>query len=265
MRFWLLVAIIPCFVLSALALTLYVERSEQRVPARLVAGDLTGDAFATSPSSHARTSELLLPPSAPPPTPPPPPSPPPPLLPPPLLGRQEAQPTAAAPTSKPISRSPEAATEDVAEDAAACGARRAADGAEELLTDVTLVTQASTERLWMVPYICTRWGGHMIVVSLRPAAGAERPGGVDAWWKNLTGSGGGGGSSSISREGLAVGSGSSSGDGRPCRLRRVEMSARPGDDEQMRCIHACMAQHTCMYPGWHVRVYACMRIRGRPQ
>ncbi|KOO31058.1 hypothetical protein Ctob_012823 [Chrysochromulina tobinii] len=30
-----------------------------------------------------------------------------------------------------------------------------------------MVTQASAERLWMIPHICARWGGRMIVVTLR--------------------------------------------------------------------------------------------------
>ena len=48
-------------------------------------------------------------------------------------------------------------------DAAECA--RPPNPADDI--DVTLVTQASVERLWMIPHICARWGGRMVVVTLR--------------------------------------------------------------------------------------------------
>ena len=35
------------------------------------------------------------------------------------------------------------------------------------ISDVTLVMHTSSERLWMLPHICTRWGGPMVMVALR--------------------------------------------------------------------------------------------------
>jgi hypothetical protein len=39
--------------------------------------------------------------------------------------------------------------------------------------DVSLVTQASGERLWMLPHICTRWGGTVVVATLRTHDGTR--------------------------------------------------------------------------------------------
>lgn len=51
----------------------------------------------------------------------------------------------------------------VLSDAAEC----AQPPSDSAAIDVTLVTQASAERLWMVPHICARWGGRMVIVTLQ--------------------------------------------------------------------------------------------------
>lgn len=52
------------------------------------------------------------------------------------------------------------AADGVLTSAAECSAE-----AVEVPLDVTLVTQASYDRLWAVPYICSRWGGTMVAVA----------------------------------------------------------------------------------------------------
>ena len=60
---------------------------------------------------------------------------------------------------------------DIMDNAEECAV--ASSEAHSLPTDVTLVTQASGERLWMLPHICMRWGGRMIVATLRPTDGSR--------------------------------------------------------------------------------------------
>jgi len=63
----------------------------------------------------------------------------------------------------------EAAAEAEAE--AEAGGRAAAEGfTAGAPLDVTMITQASAERLWMLPFICDRWAGTLVVAALAAAA-----------------------------------------------------------------------------------------------
>lgn len=67
------------------------------------------------------------------------------------------------PPLSPLVASPPPTLSPVLTDGAQCARPPSAKAA----VDVTMVTQASAERLWMIPHICARWGGRMIVVTLR--------------------------------------------------------------------------------------------------
>lgn len=57
-------------------------------------------------------------------------------------------------------------------DPAQCTAEALGDGlvgGDGRPLEVTLITQASGDRLWMLPYICERWGGPMVVAALLPS------------------------------------------------------------------------------------------------
>ena len=73
-----------------------------------------------------------------------------------------SQPSPPPPLS-PLVASPAPTLSPVLTDGAQCARPPSAEAA----VDVTMVTQASAERLWMIPHICARWGGRMIVVTLR--------------------------------------------------------------------------------------------------
>lgn len=82
-----------------------------------------------------------------------------------------------------------------ADQCSAPSAKALAGGSRDL--DVTLVTQGSHDRLWMVPYICTRWGRAPVVVVTLSSVGVVPWPSVD--FARL-----------------------------PCSLRRLEL-ARPGE------------------------------------
>ena len=60
----------------------------------------------------------------------------------------------------------------IIQDGRECAVAPPSDG-HELRSDITLVTQASVDRLWMLPQICSRWGGAMIVATLQPSDGGH--------------------------------------------------------------------------------------------
>jgi len=77
--------------------------------------------------------------------------------------RQAAPPLSQPSPPPPLVASPPPTLSPVLTDGAQCARPPSAEAA----VDVTMVTQASAERLWMIPHICARWGGRMIVVTLR--------------------------------------------------------------------------------------------------
>jgi len=75
-----------------------------------------------------------------------------------------------------------AAEEEEAE--AEAGGRAVAEGfTAGAPLDVTMITQASAERLWMLPFICDRWAGTLVVAALAAAADRRK-------WPPLTVAGG---------------------------------------------------------------------------
>ena len=112
-------------------------------------------------------------------------SPPPPPSPPPAPSARRARhakahdrpaaPSANAHATSPLHRRTasarsSASSSAIIEDASKC-AREPGRSAAPL--DVTFVTQASADRLWMLPHICRRWSGEMIVATLRPTDGSR--------------------------------------------------------------------------------------------
>ena len=164
--FWLLVALVPTFVGLALVLTLLLEADEQveahtshdaqlRAQPAAMAVAMAAPALyaeeldqATALPSH--TLQQLSASEAP--------------LPPTLPSAPPAAPPAASLAAGHLAKT--------VQDASQCWQDPTAANQR---VDVTLVTQGSSDRLWMVPHICARWGGAMIVATLRSEDGARPP------------------------------------------------------------------------------------------
>ena len=165
LRFWLLVAIVPLFVLVVAALMLVIESVEPddgEARSRLTPERTGGEAHASPPLSPPPPHELPRPLQQEPPanassssqdkvprT----------------VQTQRVHAASSTDAATLVARHPAGARVLVPEDADLCPASSGGDHGRD---DVSFVTQASADRLWMIPHICARWGGEMIVVTLRP-------------------------------------------------------------------------------------------------
>jgi len=73
-----------------------------------------------------------------------------------------------------------------AESAGFADASRAAAMDGDRVLDVTLITQASADRLWMLPHICERWPGPMVVATLLSSSAAPGPVSAVPWPASLS-------------------------------------------------------------------------------